>query len=499
MAVDFTRYQVPGVYVQDTSDPIVTGGGLPPSLLCIVGPARGYQIATETLIVFEDEGAALRQRGVITEGQVGPPAITAPVVTKLDGTPLEEDTDYELSTEAGLTPGTAVTYVTVVEASTELADGEAVIVTYNFINHLYHTPRRIDSFQRAIELYGRPLLLEVDDGPSESHVDSPLTLGIQLAFQNEASEVLALALDPTDGDIRAQFEAAYEKIRADYRANIIVPVFQDNLSVGGGTVAALAQTLAQDLRAHCNLASNEGYMRTGVFGLPANYDDGDIPAETLALNLASKRVALVYPHRMQMFSTAVNQSIEVAGCYIAAALGGRLSQLPVNTGLTRQIVAGFSGINAAIRAEMTLSFKNELSGNGVLVLESDRVGRLLVRHGVTTDNTSLTNREISMVRINDAVHVGMQVGVENSGLIGAPIDDEMQIRVQGVVQTTLEQMRLAETIVDWAGLTVRQQSIDPSVIEVQFAYRPAVPLNYIVISYSVNLNTGDVNTGPLDQ
>lgn len=498
MAVDFTRYQVPGVYVNDTSDPIITGGGLPPSLICIVGPARGYQTAVETLIVYENEATALRQQGVITTEQVGPPVIAAPVVTKLDGTALVADTDYEFTTEAGDFPGTSVTYVTVIETSTALNDGDSIIIQYNYVNDKYYSPRVIESYSTAIDVYGLPLVTQVPDNPNDTHVDSPLSLGIQLAFQNDATRVLALPLNPSDGDLRAQFAAAYEKIKTDYRANVVVPVFHDTLSVQTGSVAGLVQTLSQDLRSHCVTASNEGFMRTGIIGLPMNYNEEDVSVDSLALNTGSKRVSIVYPPRMRMFSTAVNQSIEVSGAFLAAALGGRLSSLPVNTGLTRQLVSGFTGINSSILSDMTKSFKDQLSSSGVLVVEMDRLNRLLVRHGLTTDMTSLTTKEISLVRINDGVHIGMQVGVENAGLIGAPIDAEMVIRVQGVVQTNLEQLRLSEVIVDWAGLTARQQSIDPSVIEVQFSYRPAVPLNYIVISYKVDLTTGEVTPGPLE-
>jgi hypothetical protein len=41
-------------------------------------------------------------------------------------------------------------------------------------------------------------------------------------------------------------------------------------------------------------------------------------------------------------------------------------------------------------------------------------------------------------------------------------------------------------------LAVRQtSSTDPTVVEVKFAYKPAYPLNYIVISFSIDMSTGD--------
>lgn len=491
--VDFTRYQVPGVYVEDSTDPIVVGGGLPPSLVCIVGPARGFQNFTETVIIFSDEATVLSQRGIVTQDQVGPPAISAPRVTTLAGGLLAEGTDYVLDTTSDA--GGSITTIERVEDSPSVGEGMGVIVEYSFVNNQYFAPRTFDDFSRATAVYGRPLVTEVPDSPSDSHVDSPLSLGIQKAFENGAAEVLAVACSPVDGDLRSQFLAAYEKIQADYRATIVVPVFPDEVTVGSGTVSGFAQQLAQDLRTHCVSATNQGYNRIGIFGLPRNYDETELPVGDLASSITSSRLVLVYPTDMQMFNPSIQQTTNVSGCYVAAAFSGRLVSLPTNEGMTKKILSGFRGIDSAKVQEMSRSAMNELSSSGVSVIEMDRRSRLMVRHGVTTDFSALNTREISLIRINDAVHQGMQIGVENANLIGAPIDAEMVVRVQGVLQGILEQMVIARTIVSWRGLNVTQQSTDPSVIEARFEYRPAIPLNYIVVSYSLDLSTGDLSEG----
>ncbi len=491
--VDFTRYQVPGVYVEDTTDPVVVGGGLPPALVCIVGPARGYQNGVETVVIFSDEATVLSNRGIIVENQIGPPAISAPRVTTLAGTVLTEDVDYILTVITD--SGGDITTIERVDASPNVEEGASVVVEYSYVDNNYFSPRVLDSFDRAVSIYGRPLLTEQPATPAESHVNSPLSLGIQKAFENGAAEILAIACNPVNGDLRSQFLSAYEKIQADYRASIVVPVFPDDLTIGTGTVSGLAQQMAQDLRTHCVAASNEGYNRIGMFGLPRNYDETELPADDLALTINHRRLALIYPIALQMFNPSVQQTTEVSGCYAAAGLGGLLSALPVNEGLTKKILSGFRGIDSAKRQTMTKSAMNQLSSSGVMVIEMDRRNRLQVRHGVSTDPSALNTREVSLTRINDAVHQGIQVSVENAQLIGAPIDADMVVRVQGVLQSSLEQMVIARTIVSWRGLSVSQQSTDPSVIEARFEYRPAIPLNYIVVSYSLDLNTGELNEG----
>jgi hypothetical protein len=49
---DFTKYVPPGVYVEDTSDPIVTSSGLPASVVAVIGSALGYQTQTETFPIY---------------------------------------------------------------------------------------------------------------------------------------------------------------------------------------------------------------------------------------------------------------------------------------------------------------------------------------------------------------------------------------------------------------------------------------------------------------
>jgi hypothetical protein len=56
----------------------------------------------------------------------------------------------------------------------------------------------------------------------------------------------------------------------------------------------------------------------------------------------------------------------------------------------------------------------------------------------------------------------------------------------------LETYKSSDVIVDYSGLTVTQQSTDPSVMEVKFRYRPAYPLNYVLISFGIDQTTGTV-------
>lgn len=500
---DLTRYLPPGVYVEDNSDPIVTSTGLPPSVVAIIGPALGYQTATETFQIYSSTGVVLAHQGIFVTAVVGPPAIAAPVVRKLDGTLLGENTDYTFTVDSSGSGGSqgSVTTIQRIANSPNIADGDTVTIAYAYADTSYYQPQQHTDYDTVLSVYGLPMVTVAPTNPNTSQVASPLSLAAKVAIENGAATILTVATNPADGDLRVQLQKAYAKIATNYSATLVVPVLPDDITVSSGTVAAFVQQLAQDLKSHCENSSAAGFARIGFFGCPRNYNEADLSQELLASSLDSSRVVLMYPHNLSMFNSATNQITEVSGSYLAAAAVARLSSLPTAQGLTKQAVNSFQGLPDVIRQRMTKAYKDLLSGSGVAVAEIDRLNRLSIRHGVSTDMSALNTREISMTRIADTLYALVQLGMEAADLIGQPIDAEMTSRVKGALASILEQAKLSEVIVDYLDLKVRQQippSGDPSVIECKFAYQPAVPLNYIIVQFQLNLTTGEINDQTTD-
>lgn len=495
---DFSQYLPPGVYVEDSSDPIVTSTGLPATAVALIGPALGYQTASETFQIYATTGVVLDNRGIYTTAVTGPPAIAAPVVKKGTVT-LTVAVDYTFTVDSSGVGG-SVTTIQRVSNSSNVADGDAVTISYAYADPTYFTPQVHTDFDTVSAMYGLPMVTTAPANPNTSQVASPLSMGAKVAIENGASILLTVATNPVDGDLRVQLQKAYDKILNNYAATTVVALLPDDLTVSSGTVAAFVQQLAQDLKAHCVSASAAGYARIGFFGVPRNYSETDLSMDSLAGSIDSKRLLLAYPHNLLVFNSATTQTAEVNGSFLAAAIVGRLASLPINTGVTKQVIGSFSGLPTAVIQRMTKAFKDNLSGSGVTVAEIDRLNRLTIRHGVSTDMSALTTREISMTRQADTLYALIQTGMDAADLIGAPIDAEMTTRVKGAIMSILEQAVLSEVIVSYADLKVRQQpSGDPTVIEVKFAYSPAAPLNYIVVEFALNLTTGEITDNTNDQ
>lgn len=506
---DFTSYVPPGVYVQDTSLPVVTPTSVSTNIVTIVGPANGYQTNTDNVAVYWNTRTPLSQRGIFVSAVTGPPPIAAPVVKNAAGVTMVVSIDYTfvVDTSGGGGASNAVTYIQRLGQSGSpsatspngLNDGDIVTVTYNYADPTYFTPQVFTDPASVAATYGAAVTGTAPANPNASQVLCPLTLATQIAMANGSSNVLCVALNPADGSLRNQFLAAYAKLATDYRAELLVPLFVDGTTQGDSTsadahTAAAVLALTQDVNAFAVNAASNGFGAIGFVGVETNYDSVTQSFPTLAGDISSKRTVLAYPNQLSFYNNQLNQTTVISGYYLAAAMAGALAAGAVDRGLTNVAVTGFNGFPSVLAQQQTTAFKDSLSSKGVCVAQINRSGQMVVRHGLTTDMSALTTREISLVRIGDVLLENVQIGMDNAGLIGQPIDSDMTTKVKGALTGILELAITNAVIAAYGSIAVRQQTLpngDPSIIEVQFAYQPAIPLNYITVTFAIDLNSGD--------
>jgi hypothetical protein len=468
---------------------------VPSTVLTLAGPALGYRTAVQSLLLYTSSATALTYTGAFTTAQAGPPSVAAPVVSTLAGTILTPGVDYELdvigdpSGNAGLASAT----ITRVNTSTNVSDGQQVSVTYNYADAGYYSPQVFYDQQSVINAYGQPFLSAVPTSPNATQVANPLSCAAQVAFSNGATTLICIACNPADGSLEEQLTAAYAKVATTPAATIVVPVFTDDLTPESGTVAAEAQSMAQALSTAMTGAYNDGFPRMGFFGLPRNYSEGDLPLPTLAVNIASRRLVLAYPEIVLLYNTATSTTFQASGCYLAVALGAILSSLPVNTGLTSQVVRGTGGLPQSEVNMMTNAAMNVIAASGVSVCSLNYAGALTCRQGLTTDMSAINHQEISVVRQADSLFVAVSQGLMNAGLIGRPITANTVSAVQEAVLGILEGAVAQAVIISYNNLTVVQQAYpggNPTIMNVTFVYLPAMPLNYITVQMSIDLSGG---------
>lgn len=487
---DFNIYQPPGVFVEESLNPIINAIGLRPGVMALVGPSRGYRLGTET-VTFDEEpdSETLAELSVfgIDEDTIE--------VRALDGTLFVLDTHYEITAEVADTTAVQINRIDYEPEESgapedQIAEGETVIVSYQYTDDEYAEAQRFDDFDDVQDFFGPAF--DAENGT----ILSPLSFAARFAFANGAREIVCVSSGAhvVGGAVEpSALESAYGKIATIQDVSIVVPLPVNVLATLSDP--ANLGVIIEDLETHCENASSDGYFRMGLVGAETTVTESPT---ALAAVVNSRRVVLAWPNRLQYFNGFTNQTIEIGGYYLASAYAGRLISIQSQVPLTRKRVYGFSGIPSEVLSAMTRSTKDAWSSGGVAVTEPNRQGQLIVRHGVTTATSGgIQTREISLVRARDTLVGLLQETVDGSGLVGSYIDDDTPGRVKGVVAGALELAVSNGTVVSYLDLKARQLAGDPSVIEVKFQYKPSYPLNYIVISFSINTTSGE--TTLLDQ
>lgn len=470
-------YSPPGIYIDENASPVPNIGSvvaLPPSRVAIVGPSIGYRTVTET-IQISDTPAPLGNTGIDTAANF--------VVTSLAGAVYEGGgTDYTLATTG--TPATAAVTTIVREAGGSMTAGEIVYVSYRYSDSDFYQPFFSTDWDEIQSRFGAAI-------SSTGAITSPLSLAAKIVMEQGARELILVPTTGTSATVASsELTAAYAKLDARDDVGIVVP-----LPVGvTGTDVAPGDTnlVGTDLKNHVENATSQGQYRIGIIGYETTVDR---TFEDVATAIDSARVILAYPNVMSWYNGYTNLVAEVAGYYLAAAYAGILASQAPQQPLTAKSVRSFNQIPARVATTMTAAAKNALSGGGVAVTEQRADGRLVVRHGVTTDMATVLTREVSITRAKDALLSLVHQALDLSGIIGDAATNDSPVQVRGIVEGALVQAVSGDIIVGYSNLAVKVSSNDPTVLEVKFAYSPAYPLNQITVSFSINTQTGAVQEG----
>lgn len=480
------------MYVDAGATPTIAPVGAAPSSVCLIGKGAGYHSFTETVSFASVTSAVLTKKGidvtsVVVTGFVTDPSVTGGSIPKTfekdiagsPGTPK----DYSLTVDAS--GGAANSITTLVKTSGgKIESGfPEVQVSYRYTDAEYYALNTFEDYSSFVGAYGPAL------NSTTGAIVSPLSLAAQFAFVNGATRIHAVALSGT-GTPQQQFADAYGLMSgSNIDADLVVPLW--DAIVDGAVLGGMLQTLNAALLAD----ANDAVLRMAVVGFETGYAGTPSQLATVLASAPSKRIVVPWPNKFSFFNGYTNTTVDLPAYYMAAALAGQLVSRTQQQPLTLKKPQGFAGIPALTARAMTKSVKNQLAAAGACVIETDRSGVLVVRHGLTTNYAGgVLTREISLVRSQDGLYNLVNSTLNAAGLIGQPITAETPLHVKSIVSGALENAKATGLIVDYLGLAVRQQILpggDPTVIEVRFSYRPSFPLNYIEVGFTVDTATGD--------
>lgn len=528
MAVDFSYYNPPGVYTNSTTGPQLAVNSAQPRGVGLVGKSLGYRTYIETIKIEADTSstvaalsANLAKSGIDTTPKssvtVGSVVTTTGsfVVKNLDsGTEYTLGTHYTITTTSGTAGTSTAKYAIkrVISANGGTPAGgisqlQNVQVSYQYTDAAYYTATTFYDYSDVVAAYGEPY--KINSVANTYEILSPLSLGAKFAFLNGAYNVVCVAVKPsaTGTYTSTEFTTAFQALEDEPDVAVVVPCSGD-------------PSLHTIVTSHVDNQSNSRFERRGIVGVDGSVStvgstqrklyavgDTNVPLydsqgnRVRATGLLNRRVLLVSPSAFTHFSTEVNKTITLGGQYMAASLAGMTVSMSFAQPLTHKHITGWIGLSDGDLADYSATdstkgrdskMSNE-SINGLCVIETTRRRAIRVRHGVSTLPNNLLTREWSIVGQEDALVYRLRDYLDDANLIGQPIYNFTLINVKASAEAALQSLVRDGLLVDYVGLSVRQLLTNPDVLEISFGWKPAFPLNYIVLTFSISLSSGDIN------
>lgn len=493
-------YVPPGVSVSEVVDPSISPLLATASTVALVGLAEGT--ITKTDVVTLAGEAAVTLPGVETTDAMASGAVLK-VVDAINPAISEALAEHKYVEGAKGFIFSNSAHTIKRGGESVIPDGATVYVTYKYTPATYYEPVLLSNLNDVTNRFGS---IYKEDGQT---VNSPLSYGASVAFENGAQEVILQPLYYLNGAARQQPTAPqaaeagvwgnnFSNLRDLTAINLLVPVVgQSQANVNDAAQLAIIQAAqdhvkfmkgqqqyifviaGEDSSASSSVAQKTT-LRTHAQTLAGRYG-GETAEQTVIVNLSKY---------FRATPSAEGTQIAIGGQYMACAIAGMIASRPISSSLTRKAISGF----VAVGERRELNDKNADAAAGLLVIEA-KGNVIQVRHGITINTTGgAAKREISVVRAKHAV-VESLIDTIESQVIGSVIaDGEAPLIVRSVVISVLEELRLATDIVGYGNVQAQISSLDPTIIEVRFSYRPAFPVNYVNISFSLDLSTGTLET-----
>jgi hypothetical protein len=324
-------------------------------------------------------------------------------------------------------------------------------------------------------------------------VQSPVSLGAYLAFQNGAQSVTCANIvtsgaTATEQDfLNAITATSGASVYTNPQIDVIVPL------VGVTATGQLLKFLPSYLNSQ---AQNGVYQRAFVgfdtlSGTLTNTVNGLInAAKSTRLTLTAPNAITINPG-LNSSTGYSNGTVTIGGYYLAAALAGTfVGQPDVYIPITHKTVNGFVGIPN----QVSPNDSQTIQSLGGTIVRQRNDGTIYVRHGLTTNTTNWMTQELSINAIGDRLAQNIQSAIDNSTIIGSALTQATLSSLQSIVLATLMRSVNTNLIQSFQNVSYTYNGSSPTTVNVSFQYSPTFPLNYVQVTMSVNTNTGVITT-----
>lgn len=349
-----------------------------------------------------------------------------------------------------------------------IRSGESVNVSYRYRESSYYDAKFFGSYNELAKQYGNPW------DTATGALVSPISMAAYIASRNGMSYCYAVAVETTvgiDGGVGTTLSAwddALDKLTMIDGIDIVVPVSGD-------------QEVWNRCREHIVKMKENQDERVAILG--ADGTETPYTSEQMiafANGLSDEDLWLVSPSTFR-FRNPITSIIEtVPGYYAAAAIAGYNSTVPQYTPLTRKVI---SGLYAAAEYNTKMVKQNQC-GNGLMYID-EQDASLRILHGRTTSTTSIIEQETNIVLTKHYI-VKRARSAFSSGFIGSVITPDTLLEINAAIVNMLNSLYSASYISGYDGVSVEQDEVNQTQVNISFQYRPTYSLNYINIEFSID-------------
>lgn len=486
-------YRPPGVFFEQISSPTIAPLLAVPASICLLADAQGYLQRTDIIIVSGTDAiplpnvpadSTLSSGSIVSIKDALNPAI-AP-----DGYTTD---DYTFN---------AANKTVARKSSGVMPDGSTLYVTYTYTPNNYFRPIRLNSMAAVEERFGQ----QYDE--SGTTINSQMSYAASIAFENGATDVVCQPIyaedpstfvrsKPSASQLAAAttWQTVLNGLRDIEDINVFVPIYGQSLPQA---TDATWLAVAQKVQDHLQFLRSENRFAIAIFGEDSSVSSSVGQKATLIAHASqlrarysgqlSEQIAFISPSKFSRNLSAVAGTQYVGGQWVAAALAGMIAARAVNNPLTRKPIAGFVEV-ADYRSK---SDKNADATAGLLVVEQK--GNIVQpRHAITLDDSSSERRELSIVRSKFRMIDSVRTALEENVIGKVVVDDNATNFINQIVTGTLQALVKTGDVISFGNVQARIASFEPTLAEVRFSYKPAYPINYITVIFSLDLADGSLN------
>lgn len=300
-----------------------------------------------------------------------------------------------------------------------------------------------------------------------------ITLGALIALEN-TSMVYTLKVAKAGSTVTAaELQVGLDKLRGEkdaYRI-MIADVSADDLNLAVvNHVRTMSDPTEGSERVTLLAKAQSASTASEVASLVGGY----------AAAIKDFRVAVVYPDRAKR---KLSDGVEylLTGQFVAIALASMKAAGRPEQAYTEKQILNFTEL---VGVKMTRAEKNLVAEQGVMILEQNRRGDpITVRHGISTDMSSIQMRELSVTELAD--YVSRVLRPVLSQYKGKNITRSLVTRIEGSVNSTLAELIKNGHILDESRVVSIQQLVEsPDSIAIEILIKVPYPCNYITVIVS---------------